>query len=91
MAVRKIDCTVPDSRKNITMRHDPTRIDPVKLKLGKQVARHERRGQPGSWGGHAVPVVAYDVRGITWVTWGALQPMVVLGSLLRGGVRRCER
>ena len=32
-------------------------------------------GKPGSWGGHAVPVVAYDVRGITCVTWGALQPM----------------
>ena len=43
MAVRKIDFTVPDSRKNITMRNDPTRIDPLKLKLGKQVARHDPR------------------------------------------------
>ena len=32
-------------------------------------------GKPGSWGGHAVPVVAYDVRGLTVVTWGALQVM----------------
>lgn len=32
-------------------------------------------GKPGSWGGHAVPVVAYDVRGVTVVTWGALQRM----------------
>jgi hypothetical protein len=32
-------------------------------------------GAPGSWGGHAVPVVAYDVRGLTVVTWGALQVM----------------
>jgi hypothetical protein len=32
-------------------------------------------GKPGSWGGHAVPVVAYDVRGVTVVTWGALQVM----------------
>lgn len=32
-------------------------------------------GKPGSWGGHAVPVVAYDVRGVTVVTWGALQMM----------------
>jgi hypothetical protein len=32
-------------------------------------------GKPGSWGGHAVPVVAYDARGITVVTWGALQVM----------------
>jgi len=32
-------------------------------------------GKPGSWGGHAVPVVAYDSRGVTVVTWGALQSM----------------
>lgn len=32
-------------------------------------------GQPGSWGGHAVPVVAYDAHGLTVVTWGALQRM----------------
>ena len=32
-------------------------------------------GKPGSWGGHAVPVVAYDSRGVTVVTWGALQMM----------------
>jgi hypothetical protein len=28
-------------------------------------------GEPGSWGGHAVPIVAYDTRGLTCVTWGA--------------------
>lgn len=27
-------------------------------------------GAPGSWGGHAVPVVAYDDRGLTVITWG---------------------
>src|SRR5215469_7565963 len=43
MAVRKLDFTVPDSRKNVTMRNDPTQIDPKKLKLGKQVARHDPR------------------------------------------------
>jgi hypothetical protein len=32
-------------------------------------------GKPGSWGGHAIPVVAYDARGVTVVTWGALQVM----------------
>jgi hypothetical protein len=32
-------------------------------------------GAPGSWGGHAIPVVAYDARGVTVVTWGALQTM----------------
>jgi hypothetical protein len=30
-------------------------------------------GEPGSWGGHAVPIVAYDSTGVTVVTWGALQ------------------
>jgi len=32
-------------------------------------------GAPGSWGGHAVPVVAYDPNGLTVVTWGALKRM----------------
>ena len=32
-------------------------------------------GAPGSWGGHAVPVVAYDSRGLTCVTWGMLKRM----------------
>lgn len=30
---------------------------------------------PGSWGGHAVNVIAYDGAGLTVVTWGALQRM----------------
>jgi hypothetical protein len=33
------------------------------------------QGAPGSWGGHAVPIVGYDHRGLTVVTWGALQRM----------------
>jgi hypothetical protein len=33
------------------------------------------QGAPGSWGGHAVPVVAYDVRGLTVITWGELKRM----------------
>jgi len=33
------------------------------------------QGAPGSWGGHAIPIVAYDVRGLTVVTWGALKRM----------------
>ena len=32
-------------------------------------------GYPGSWGGHAVPVLDYGMRGLTCVTWGALQQM----------------
>ena len=43
MAVKKLDVTVPESRKNVTLRDDPTRIDPRKLKLGKQAARHDPR------------------------------------------------
>jgi hypothetical protein len=33
------------------------------------------QGAPGSWGGHAIPIVAYDPRGLTVVTWGALKRM----------------
>ncbi len=33
------------------------------------------QGAPGSWGGHAVPIVAYDARGLTCITWGALLRM----------------
>jgi hypothetical protein len=43
MAVRKLDRAVPDSRAGVTMRSDPTRIDPRKLKLGKSAARHDPR------------------------------------------------
>ena len=43
MAVRKLDLSVPDSRKDVTLRNDPSRIDFRKLKLGKQVARHDPR------------------------------------------------
>lgn len=37
------------------------------------VGRVDGPAQPGSWGGHAVDVVAYDASGLTVVTWGALQ------------------
>jgi hypothetical protein len=43
MAVRKVDFSLPDSRKGVAMRDDPTRVDPKKLKLGKQAARHDPR------------------------------------------------
>ncbi len=33
------------------------------------------KGKPGSWGGHAIPLVAYDSKHLTCVTWGALQKM----------------
>jgi len=31
------------------------------------------KGAVGSWGGHAVPIVQADPRGVTFVTWGALK------------------
>ncbi|MGB0034318.1 MAG: hypothetical protein WBP79_02450 [Candidatus Acidiferrales bacterium] len=33
------------------------------------------QGAPGSWGGHAVPIVGYDHRTLTCVTWGKLLKM----------------
>lgn len=32
-------------------------------------------GKPGSWGGHAAPIVSFNAMGPTIVTWGGLQPM----------------
>jgi hypothetical protein len=32
-------------------------------------------GEPGSWGGHAVPIVGYDPNFLTVVTWGATKKM----------------
>lgn len=36
---------------------------------------HPASSAPGSWGGHAVPILAYDAKTLTCVTWGALQKM----------------
>ena len=33
------------------------------------------QGAPGSWGGHAVPVIGYDSHGLTVITWGATKRM----------------
>jgi len=33
------------------------------------------RGAPGSWGGHAVNVVAYEPQRLTVITWGAKKRM----------------
>lgn len=32
-------------------------------------------GAPGSWGGHAIPIVEYDPRGLTVITWGEKKRM----------------
>jgi|GEM_PF-238013 len=33
------------------------------------------QGSPGSWGGHAVPIIGYDEGGLICVTWGAIKRM----------------
>jgi hypothetical protein len=38
------------------------------------------QGAPGSWGGHAVPIVEYDSRGVTVITWG--EPLRATWSFL---------
>jgi hypothetical protein len=43
MAVRKLDTAVVDARTGVRMKSDPSKIDPLKLKLGKSVARHDPR------------------------------------------------
>jgi len=75
MAVRRIDFKVADSRKDVTMRNDPTQIDTRKLKLGKQVARHDPRTLLlASYVTHALPTPppAFDLT--TKVkTWGMME------------------
>lgn len=43
MAIRKLVPETTDARKSVTKKIDPARIDPLKLKLGKQAARHDPR------------------------------------------------
>ncbi len=38
-------------------------------------SRLRNQDAPGSWGGHAVPVLAYDSSGLTCITWGAKKRM----------------
>jgi hypothetical protein len=52
----------------------------VSLPLAAQNQKiwHPTKGpnaEPGSWGGHAIPIVAYDRTHLTCVTWGSLQKM----------------
>jgi hypothetical protein len=61
-----IGLQLPKSAQAQTENHQPWSVPP-----GGAVGD----GKAGSWGGHAVPVVAYDQRSLTVVTWGALQTM----------------
>ena len=46
-------------------------------KQRKWSVTHGPDAEPGSWGGHAVPIVAYSLSTLTVVTWGALMKMTV--------------
>lgn len=61
-----IGLALPKSAEAQTQNHQPWSVPP---------GGPTGDGKPGSWGGHAVPVMAYDARGVTVVTWGALQTM----------------
>ena len=43
MSVKMLATAPTDAQKSVTVKPDPTRIDPLKLKLGKQTARHDPR------------------------------------------------
>ena len=43
MPVKMLVTEPTDARQSITVKSDPTRIDPLKLKLGKQPPRHDPR------------------------------------------------
>jgi hypothetical protein len=61
-----IGLLLPNSAKTQTQNHQPWSVSP-------QGATGD--GAPNSWGGHAVPVVGYDARGLTIITWGAPQTL----------------
>ncbi len=76
MAVKKIDLSLPDSRKNVAMRDDPTRVDPKKLKLGKSVARHDPRTLLlASYLTAALPTppASFDLTGKVGAAWGMME------------------
>ena len=61
-----IGLQLPKTAQAQTQNHQPWSVPPQGVKGD---------GAPGSWGGHAVPVMAYDSRGLTVITWGATQTM----------------
>jgi hypothetical protein len=76
MAVKKIDLSLPDSRKNVAMRDDPTRVDPKKLKLGKSVARHDPRTLLlASYLTAALPTppASFDLSAKVGASWGMME------------------
>ena len=61
-----IGLALPNTAKAQTQNHQPWSVT---------LAGTIGDGAPGSWGGHAAPVVAYDARSLTVATWGGLQTM----------------
>src|SRR5690348_15304597 len=75
MAVRKLDLSLPESRRGVALKNDPTRVDPKKLKLGKGAARHDMRTLlMASYATHQLPTPPdhYDLT--TKITsWGMME------------------
>ncbi len=83
MAVKKLDMTkldstrhdLPEARRSVALQYDPTRVDPLKLKLGKQAARHDPRTLlMASYMTKELPAVppAFDLTGKISV-WGMME------------------
>ncbi len=73
MAVRKLD--LPSSRQNVALRSDPTRVDPLKLKLGKQTARHDPRAlllASYVTAGLPTPPASFDLTTKVGQSWGMM-------------------
>lgn len=52
------------------------RVTPAGFRTSSlQPPNSENNFIPGSWGGHAVPILAYDSRTLTCITWGAKKRM----------------
>jgi hypothetical protein len=50
----------------ITAQNGPWDVDPDSDLSGDE--------KPGSWGGHAIPIVKYDQDGVTFISWGKFKP-----------------
>src|SRR5258708_24179219 len=75
MAIRKLDPRDTNARRNIGVKSDPSKVDPLKLKLGKLTARHDPRTLLlATYATPALPAppvqinVAKDVKG----SWGMM-------------------
>src|SRR5271156_3836654 len=73
MALKKLDMV--GARQSVAMQTDPSRVDPRKLKLGKQAARHDPRTLLlASYTTASLPTApaSYDLTGKVQ-TWGMME------------------